>query len=475
MAVIRQDFNVMYLPAAIQRNNPIPLDSTAVWYDYDLMAAYAANDPTAYVGQILSLVIDDIANAYIIVNVAGDLEKVGSAVITDDKTMVLDNGAISFKDFGKRYYRYDIDLKKYVIQEVDIDHPWIAGLEPKVASENGQLVLGWYEPNSTTLEGVNSTLGTIQTTVNDLQGAVSNLSENIQEVQVALDNVYNKDEVDNAITQAVIDASGLKYQKVDSVENIDLTNEKTIFLVPALEGLANDVYDEYLVINGVAEKMGSWEVNLDNYATKDDLANKVDKIDGSRLINENEAYILSTVEEYAQKNFIDEASSNFTVTNGKLEIVSLPSTIDLTKVQTYKDLIAGMENFVSKETGKSLIDDVLIEKLYNIEPGAEANVVKSVNDELNVDDEGLLSIVSVAGSKIANLASNSEFSALINQVNTNVTDISDLVATVDAIDSNLTLLRVDLGNALGTIDAHEQSIETILNILTWQELGTFAN
>ena len=134
-----------------------------------------------------------------------------------------------------------------------------------------------------------------------------------------------------------------------------------------------------------------------------------------------------------------------------------------------------MENFVSKETGKSLVDDVLIEKLYNIEPGAEANVVKSVNDELNVDDEGLLSIVSVAGSKIANLASNSEFSALINQVNTNVTDISDLVATVDAIDSNLTLLRVDLGNALGTIDAHEQSIETILNILTWQELGTFAN
>ena len=68
MAVIRQDFNVMYLPAAIQRNNPIPLDSTAVWYDYDLMAAYAASDPTAYVGQILSLIVDDVANAYIITN-----------------------------------------------------------------------------------------------------------------------------------------------------------------------------------------------------------------------------------------------------------------------------------------------------------------------------------------------------------------------------------------------------------------------
>jgi hypothetical protein len=161
MAVIRQDFNVMYLPAAIQRNNPIPLDSTAVWYDYDLMAAYAANDPTAYVGQILSLVVDNVANAYIITNLAGDLEKVGSAVVADNKTIVLNDGAVTFKDFGKRYYKYNIETEEYSLQEVDEDHPWIAGLEPKVVSENGQLVLGWYEPNATTIDGVNSALGTL--------------------------------------------------------------------------------------------------------------------------------------------------------------------------------------------------------------------------------------------------------------------------------------------------------------------------
>ena len=115
MAVIRQDFNVMYLPAAIQRNNPIPLDSTAVWYDYDLMAAYAASDPTAYVGQILSLVVDNVANAYIITNLAGDLEKVGSAVVADNKTIVLDNGAVTFKDFGKRYYKYNAETEEYTL------------------------------------------------------------------------------------------------------------------------------------------------------------------------------------------------------------------------------------------------------------------------------------------------------------------------------------------------------------------------
>lgn len=470
MAVIRQDFNVMYLPAAIQRNNPIPLDSTAVWYDYGLMAAYAANDPTAYVGQILSLVVDNVANAYIITNLAGDLEKVGSAVVADNKTIVLDNGAVAFKDFGKRYYKYDAETETYALQEVDENHPWIAGLEPKVASENGQLVLGWYEPNATTMEGVNSTLGTLQTTVTDLQGAVSDLSDEVQNTKSILENVYTKGEVDDAIIAAVADASGLTYKKVSSINEIDLSEDKVIYLVPALEGLAHDVYDEYMVIDGAVEKVGSWEVNLDDYATKEALENKVDKVDGARLITESEAYILNSIEENAQKNYINEVSSDFTVKDGKLEIISVPSTIDLSKTQAYKDLIAGMDNLVVKEEGKSLIDNILISKLDGIEPGAEVNYIRSVNSELSVDTLGALSIVSVDGSKITNLSSNTDFSALVAQVQTNVTDISNLVASVEAIDTNLTLLRVDLGNVEGAVNQHERAIEDILNILTWQDL-----
>jgi hypothetical protein len=50
MAVIKTDFNVMNLPMAIERNNPIPLDSSAVWYDYNEMITYAKENPTAYVG-----------------------------------------------------------------------------------------------------------------------------------------------------------------------------------------------------------------------------------------------------------------------------------------------------------------------------------------------------------------------------------------------------------------------------------------
>lgn len=450
MAVIRQDFNVMYLPAAIQRNNPIPLDSTAVWYDYDLMAAYAASDPTAYVGQILSLVVDNVANAYIITNLAGDLEKVGSAVVADNKTIVLENGAVAFKDFGKRYYKYNAETEEYTLQEVDETHPWIAGLEPKVTSESGQLVLGWFEPNSTTLEGVNSSLGALQTTVNDLQSTVNNLGEQVASNQEALANVYTKEETLAEIAKA----EHLMYKKVSSIDDIqaDIDNAdanvaKTIYLVPALEGLVNDLYDEYMVIDGGIEKLGSWEVNLDNYATKTDLDGKVDKVDGHKLMSADEAIKLATIESGAQKNFISEVSDEFEVTNGKLKIVSLPDTVNLANHTTILSLQAAIDSKVSTVAGKSLVADTLIAKLESMAADGERNVINAVNDtELAIDENRTLSIVSVSGAKIADLNLNGDFRDLSNTVDSLTTDLAELNTSINDLETTLTAYKTEVSN-----------------------------
>ena len=479
MAVIREDFNVMYLPAAIQRNNPIPLDSTTIWYDYDLMVNYAKNDPTAYVGQILSLVTDNVANAYIITNLVGDLEKVGSAVVTDGNTIVFENGMIAFKDFGKRYYRY-IENKNqatYELQEVDEEHPWIAGLEPKVVSENGQLVLGWYEPNPTTIEGVNSSLGTIQSTVNDLQSTVSDLIDDVDGTKEALENVYTKNETNNAIAAALANASGLTYKKVSGLSDIqeDIDNgepnvSRTIYLVPALDGLSNDVYDEYMVIDNVIERMGSWEVNLDQYATKEDLASKVDAVPGSRLITANEAYILGSIEEGAQPNYINEVSDNFVVEEGILKIVSLPTTIDLSESEAFANLIAGLENKVDKMPGKSLVADTLIQKLAALDPDGEYNVINGVSDEFHINEDRIISIVGVDGSKIINLSANAEFSDVKSQVQSVVSDIDLLNSSLDTIQKNMSMMQIDLNSIYADVETNKESIQGILEILTWQEL-----
>lgn len=448
MAVIRQDFNVMYLPAAIQRNNPIPLDSTAVWYDYDLMAAYAASDPTAYVGQILSLVVDNVANAYIITNLAGDLEKVGSAVVADNKTIVLNNGAVTFKDFGKRYYKYNAETEEYTLQEVDETHPWIAGLEPKVTSESGQLVLGWFEPNSTTLEGVNSALGTLQTSVNDLQGTVESLGTQVSANQKALENVYTKEE-----TLAEIAKSGhLVYKKVTSLDDIqadidsaDANVSNTIYLVPVLEGLVNDLYDEYMVIDGNIERLGSWEVNLDNYATKDDLKGKVDKVDGYGLMSTAQTTKLDSVEEGAQRNVINTVSDEFEVTDGKLKLINLPNTVNIANHETILSLQSGIESKVTIVPGKSLVDDTLIAKLEAMDAEGEKNVINAVNEsELAIDENRTLSIVSVSGSKIAELNLNGDFRNLSNNVDSLSTDLANLNNSLQSLNTNLTAYKIEV-------------------------------
>ena len=448
MAVIRQDFNVMYLPAAIQRNNPIPLDSTAVWYDYNLMAAYAASDPTAYVGQILSLVVDNVANAYIITNLAGDLEKVGSAIVTDNKTIVLDNGAVTFKDFGKRYYKYNAETKEYTLQEVDETHPWIAGLEPKVTSESGQLVLGWFEPNSTTLEGVNSALGTLQTSVNDLQGTVESLGTQVSANQKALENVYTKEE-----TLAEIAKSGhLVYKKVTSLDDIqadidgvDANVSNTIYLVPVLEGLVNDLYDEYMVIDDNIERLGSWEVNLDNYATKNDLEGKVDKVDGYGLISTAQTTKLDSVEEGAQRNVINTVSDEFEVTDGKLKLINLPNAVNIANHETILSLQSGIESKVTIVPGKSLVSDTLIAKLEAMDAEGEKNVINAVNEsELAVDENRTLSIVSVSGSKIAELNLNEDFRNLSNNVDSLSTDLADLNNSLQSLNTNLTAYKIEV-------------------------------
>jgi len=127
--------------------------------------------------------------------------------------------------------------------------------------------------------------------------------ENQLDIKANVADVYSKTETDNVIAQAVAKMEHLSRKIVTSIEDIqkdindnDANVYKTIYLVPALEGLANDVYNEYMVIDGFIEKVGSWEVDLTNYvtnevltntiaplATKEEVAKKVDAIEGKGL------------------------------------------------------------------------------------------------------------------------------------------------------------------------------------------------
>jgi hypothetical protein len=147
------------------------------------MKAYAEQNGIAYVGQILGLVDEEnnTAKAYIILNQNGDLQEIATSatipsLFGDNATVTITDDIVALKDWGVQYYKYipaegvegedNYTEAKYELQIVDAEHPWSIGLEPRVTFEKGQLVLGWFEQNPTTIEGINAQISSVQTSVN---------------------------------------------------------------------------------------------------------------------------------------------------------------------------------------------------------------------------------------------------------------------------------------------------------------------
>ena len=435
MAVIKKDGNFMGLPMNVARGNPIPLDKSEIWYSYAEMEAYAKTDPVAYVGQILGLVdeVNDVATAYIILNTAGDLQEIGASVevpslMGDDASVVISNDIVALKNWGVQYYKYipaeGEEEAHYEIQVVDAENPWIAGLEPKAAFENGQLVLGWYEPNPTTIEGVSSQLGTLQTAVNDLK-----------------QSTYTKSEVDSKIANA----AHLKRIIIDSKDDIDINAkdaDQYIYMVLVSPEDTADKYDEYMVIiltdeSGdevrYLEKVGSWEVDLSNYATKDDLTKKVDVEEGKRLITAAEVAKLSGIEEGAQKNYITSVDTdNFAVEAGKLVL----QEILVSQVQNLQSLL---DKKVNKEEGKGLSSNDFTDEYVQIVTGNVANV-QSLNNKVLTIEQTLNGVGETPG--------------IISQV-------GDLIVAVQTNASTLEQQGITIGNLSQIVSGQGEKIVTL--------------
>lgn len=303
------DLDLMALPLSIARGNPIPVDSTMVWYDEAKMKEYAANGATAYVGQILSLVdeVGGAAKAFIIANAAGDLLEVGSATLGDEKTITLgDDGVLALKNWGVQYYKWvegeTEGEGEHVLVQVDENNPWIAGLEPKVSTAtDGTLEIAWYQPSTLTVEGVSSIVNTMQQTVNNLVNVIGDAEDTAEE-----DTLYGeiaalkaKDEelesahanylplaggtmsgdivlpdggkaasekvVDTKIAAAIGSAGHLKREIVAALPAVEDADADTIYMVK-VEG--KEEYQEYILVEGAFELIGNTAVDLTPYAQK---------------------------------------------------------------------------------------------------------------------------------------------------------------------------------------------------------------
>ena len=186
-------------------------------------------------------------------------------------------------------------------------------------------------------------------------------------------SVYTKTETDTKINEAVAAAAHLKRKIVDRKEDIDVdapNADQYIYMVPSgLEADSNKFY-EYMVlviedsegtITKIVEQVGSWDVDLSDYATKTQINDlqtqvndKVDKVEGSRLITEEEAEKLASLEPGLVKE-VD--SDTFEVSDsGKLILKDLP----ISKIIDLADIL---NKGKTTEGGYSLITATDKEKL----------------------------------------------------------------------------------------------------------------
>lgn len=81
-------------------------------------------------------------------------------------------------------------------------------------------------------------------------------------------DAYTKSQTDSAIQTAVANADHLKREIVSVLPEVEEADEHTIYMVGTGAGSEDSVYEEYMLINGGFEKVGSSEVDLTNYALK---------------------------------------------------------------------------------------------------------------------------------------------------------------------------------------------------------------
>lgn len=314
----KSEYVQMSMPKAMNRTNPAPLDASAVWTSLEELKNYAATNPVAYVGQILSLVAYDeesqaITNvkAYIIKDAEGNIEEVGSATLGDDKTITLDNGVLSLKNWNKKYFKRDPEKEgEYIEVTVDAFNPWQAGLQPRAYFDGSNYVLAWYEPSTQTIEGVDAAVGALTTTVQgitntigdketaaegtvygDLKAATEAAAAADEKAQAAQDaladylplaggtltgaltlsdgsKAASETVVDTKIANAIGSAGHLKREIVDVLPAVEDADPDVIYMIKSGLSLSGDKYQEYMLINGAFEMIGDTSVDLNPYAKK---------------------------------------------------------------------------------------------------------------------------------------------------------------------------------------------------------------
>ena len=130
-----------------------------------------------------------------------------------------------------------------------------------------------YDPAGTAQTKVDALeKGQVTTNKNDIATLKSGKADKSTTLSgYGITDAYTKAQTDSAINTAVANADHLKREIVASLPEVDGADEHTIYMVGTGTGSEDSVYEEYMIVNGGFEKIGSSEVDLTNYALKTEV------------------------------------------------------------------------------------------------------------------------------------------------------------------------------------------------------------
>lgn len=410
-------FGTLDFAVAFSRQTAFPLDAKSYFESLELAQAAAATAQEAgssetvyYFGQTIAVVESSVATLYVI-QPDKTLKEVGGNIAINENVFVKTDDKLDLLGFAGA----------------------VAGAQ-LVKSADGKL--SWVKPDTTTVEGLSTSVTALEHTVNgytDDDGVVhEGLGTKVSTLETKVGNVYTKSEVDAKVS-SVMRYKGSKdtYAELPSEGN----EIGDVWNVVGADAANNVRAGDNFAWNGTGWDNLGGAVVLDGYATKDDLIGKVDKVEGSRLMTSAEGEKLAGIAAGAEVNVVKSVDdAEFTLDeNGKLNIKALGQS----KITGLADALAGK---VSTEAGKGLSSndytDAEKEKLGAIEAGSQVNILEAISiggtdapisdkkvdipvataeklgvvksssekDQIAVGEDGIMSINTVSLSKIVQAA-----------------------------------------------------------------------
>ena len=512
--------NLLNYSVALNPTAAFPIDARSMFGSYDeaYVAAQSAENAGStntvyYIGQMLTVYENGIVSHYSI-QPDKTLKAVGAQVLGDDKSIVIgDDGKVTLKGFGTKYYKY---ISKDTIAEGTFTYPdsmptdattgtfakagdvwyvlgedgtwseattepvteegyeltegWTSGLTPQVImNEAGNgYELAWFEPSKITVEGLSSSMASLQNDVTSINTKVdankTDLEAKItaeQERAIGVETGLRTDV--NANTAAI------------KVLNGDATTEGSVDYKIAA------VLDAYITGDGDTSKMDSlkdminWaethNTEVASYGT-DIAANKKAIEDLEALVGPlPEGTQATTVIAYVQELVAEEktrAEAKEKELEGAIFELNNKALTDASQFATAAQgakADTAVQQVVAGETNGHIAVDGTDVKVYELEKATVTTLggIKPDGSSLSVNSDGVASVAAVDYTKVTGLDTQltSIKEAAVEEANTYTDD--NAVAKTDIATSTTVAESVDAAS-----DGKVISEKVFLDAMNWK-------